>query len=232
LGRIEEAMVHQRRALEIRPDYPMGHNDLGLALAATGRFEEAIAHYRQALETWPDYPDASYHLGIALANCGQFDEALIRLQPVLKSRSNDANLQSTLGNILAARGEFPEAVTHYRQALQIRPDDLAAQKNLAWLRATCPLASQRNGEEAVELAERANRRCDGRRPDVLDTLAAAYAELGWFPEAVAAEGKALELAAQQHAQSLADAFRVRMVLYQARRPFRQPLASTPPKPKA
>ena len=122
---------------------------------------------------------------------------------------------------------------HYRKALQIRPDDLVAQKNLAWLRATCPVASQRNGEEAVELAQRANRHCDGKRPDVLDTLAAAYAEIGWFPEAVAAEGKALELATQQHSQSLIDVIRVRMALYQARRPFRQPPpASAPPKHKA
>ena len=43
------------------------------------------------------------------------------------------------------------------------------------------MASLRNGDEAVELAQRANRRCDGKRPDVLDTLAASYAELGQFP---------------------------------------------------
>ncbi len=232
LGQIDEAAAHYRRALEIQPDDADAHNNLGIALAASGRFAEAIAHYRKALETWPDYPDASYHLGIALANCGQFEEAWARLQPALKARPNDATLQSTLGNIMAARGEFQDAVAHYRKALQIRPDDLAAQRNLAWLRATCPLASQRNGEEAVELAERANRRCDGRRPEVLDTLAAAYAELGWFPEAVAAEGKALELASQQHAQPLIDVIRVRMALYQARKPFRQPPVSAPPKHKA
>jgi len=98
---------------------------------------------------------------------------------------------------------------------------LAAEKNLAWLRATCPVAAVRNGDEALELAKRANQRCDGKRPDVLDTLAAAYAELGWFPEATAAEGKAVELAAQQHAQSLADALRARLAGYKAGKPFRQ-----------
>ena len=64
------------------------------------------------------------------------------------------------------RGQFSEALQHYRKAPAIQPrDPLAAQKNLAWLLATCPVASQRNGEEAVELAERANRaRWNGRRP--------------------------------------------------------------------
>ena len=120
-------------------------------MAARGRFEEATAHYRKALENRPDYPNASYNLGIALAGCGQFDEAFAYLQPALKLRPNDAELQSTLGNILAARGQFQDAVAHYRKALEIRPDDLAAQKNLAWLRATCPVASQRNGGEAWSL---------------------------------------------------------------------------------
>ena len=138
------------------------------------------------------------------------------------------NCKAALGNILAARGQFQDAVAHYRKALEIRPDDLAAQKNLAWLRATCPVASQRNGGEALELAQRANRRCDGKRPDVLDTLAAAYAEIGWFQEAVAAEGKALELVAQQNAPASADALRARMALYQAGRPFRQPQPASSP----
>jgi hypothetical protein len=63
---------------------------------------------------------------------------------------------------------------------------------------------------------------------VLDALAAAYAELGWFPEAVATEGKALELARQQKARALADALRARIALFQARKPFRQPRAIPAP----
>ncbi len=229
-GQLDEAIGYYQRLLERQPDRADTHNSLGVALAAQGRFVEAITHYRKALEIQPGYADARYGLGIALTGCGQFEEALVHLQPALKLRPNDADLQSALGDILAARGQFPDAVAHYHKALQIQPGGLAAQKNLAWLRATCPVASQRNGEEAVELAQRANRRCDGRRPDVLDALAAAYAELGWFPEAVAAEGKALELATQQRAHSLTDALRVRMALYQARRPFRQPQpASVPPR---
>ena len=200
-GQFDAAVVQFQWLLKINPDDAGAHNGIGNALACLGQLDEATAHYRRALEIRPHYADASYGLGIALAGRGQFDEALAHLQPALKLRPNDADLQSTLGNILAARGQFQDAVAHYHKALEIRPDDLAAQKNLAWLRATCPVASQRNGGEALELAQRANRRCDGKRPDVLDTLAAAYAEIGWFPEAVAAEGKALELATQQLAIS-------------------------------
>jgi hypothetical protein len=55
----------------------------------------------------------------------------------------------------------------------------------------------------------------------LDTLAAAYAEAGKFPEAVETAQKALELAAQQeNAESLVEGLTARRALYQARTPFR------------
>jgi malic enzyme len=45
-----------------------------------------------------------------------------------------------------------EAIAHYQKALQINPDDAEAQNNLARVLATCPQASLRDGNKAVELA--------------------------------------------------------------------------------
>ena len=70
-------------------------------------------------------------------------------------------------------GRFAAAIAQFQQALEIELN-VAAQKNLAWLLATCPAASLRNGVEAIEHARRANR-LRGRMCDILDTLAAAYA---------------------------------------------------------
>jgi membrane associated rhomboid family serine protease len=55
--------------------------------------------------------------------------------------------------------------------------------SLAWLLATCPDAAIRNGTRAVELAQRACKLDDWKNPALLDTLAAAYAEAGDFPQA-------------------------------------------------
>ena len=91
-----------------------------------------------------------------------------------------------------------------------------------------PRGRVRNGAEAIELAQRADRLCAGKRPDVLDTLAAAYAEAGWFPEALATARKALKLAPQKDGPAFADAVQARIALYQAGRPYRETAASTPP----
>ena len=73
---------------------------------------------------------------------------------------------------------------------------------LAWLLATSPDPSVRNGEEAVQLAESAK----GSTPEnaeALDTLGAAYAEDGQFARAAATARHALELAQAQGNQKLA-----------------------------
>jgi Flp pilus assembly protein TadD len=87
--------------------------------------------------------------------------------------------------------------------------------------ATCPQASLRNGNKAVELAQRANQLTGGGNPTILHTLAAAYAEAGRFPEAVETARRALQLAETQSNIALADAIRSELKLYQAGIPFHQ-----------
>ena len=99
---------------------------------------------------------------------------------------------------------------------------MACLNNIAWWLATNPNASLRNAAEAVELAQRAVRLSGGRKPAVLSTLAAAYAEARRFAEAVATAEQALDLATRQNDGQLAEALRRRVSLFNARTPFRQP----------
>ncbi len=230
LGRLDEAAEHYRKVLQIEPDYAAAYCNLGNVWMGRGQLEEAEANYRKALELEPDYAMAHNNLAHVLARRGHLEEALADYRRALEIQPALALAHTGMGEVLALRGQFPEALDHYRMALQIQPQDPMMARNLAWLRATCPVASLRNGDEAVALAQHANRLSGGHRPEVLDALAAAYAEAGWFPEALAAARKALELAGQQHDRALADALRARIALYEARRPYRQTPAAPPPAP--
>jgi tetratricopeptide (TPR) repeat protein len=227
-GRVDSAIAHYQKALEIKPDDAEAHNNLGNALAGRGRVDSAIAHYQKALEIKPDYADAHYNLGNALLGLGQWNEALEQLRKVVELSPGGAVPRNTLGVVLAAHGRFDEALPQFQKALQIQPNYAEARKNLALLRATCPQASLRNGAEAIAHAQRAKQLL-GDVPGVLDTLAAAYAEAGRFPEALAATRKALELAKRQNDRPLIDALRAHIALYEAGKPYHQtPAASTPP----
>ncbi len=225
LGQLDEGRAQYQRALEIDPTCWNAHCNMGDLAAGLGCFEEALAHYRRAAEILPNDASTLGNLGAALAATGQFDEAVAQCRKALEIKPDDVEIRYQLGVALAGQGRFPEALTQYREALKINPKHARVHSSLAWLRATCPQAAFRNGVEAVEHAQRASQLCGGMRPEVLNALAAAYAEAGWFPEALATARKALELARQQNNHALAEALQERIARYETGKPYRQPLSS-------
>jgi tetratricopeptide (TPR) repeat protein len=221
LGRSDEALAHYRRVVDIQPQNALAHCELGKLLAARGEANEALIHYATAAKIWPACATAHCELGGLLAERGQCEEAAAHLQRALKLDPGLAMAHYRLANLMVVEGRFEEALDHYRQALKIRPAFAMAHCKLAWLRATCPSASLRNGAEAIEHALQARRLCAGKKPEILDTLAAAYAEAGSFPEALATAREALELAARQNDTALADLLHDRIALYAAGKPFHQ-----------
>ena len=123
---------------------------------------------------------------------------------------------------LRRKGRMDEAISQYQKALQIEPADVEAQNNLAWLLATCPEASLRNGDNAVRLARQANGLTGGENPIILRTLAAAFAEAGRYSEAVETAQRALHLAGAQSNIKLAGQLQLEMKLYQAGSPYHVP----------
>ena len=124
---------------------------------------------------------------------------------------------------LAERGDFAGAIARYRLVLAARPDFVVALNNLAWLLATRPEASLRDGQEAVQLSEKACRLTRYCVPRLVGTLAAAYAEAGRFPEAVATARKACVRAANDPA--LLEQNRQLLERYRKGQPYREPAAS-------
>ena len=112
--------------------------------------------------------------------------------------------------------------------IRSRPSDTILLNDTAWILATNPNASVRDGAEAVELAQRAVKLSDGREPAILDTLAAACAEVGRFSEALQIANRAIDLATQQNKPTLAASIKARRQFYEAKTSFRQlPSAPSP-----
>jgi len=129
---------------------------------------------------------------------------------------------NSLANILLRRGEIEDALRHYRVAVAIRPDDVSSANNLAWALATAADPRLRDGPRAVELAERAAAATAFGAPVVLDTLAAAYAEVGRFGDALQVAQRGIRAALLLEQPEQARLLRERRALYARGRPYREP----------
>jgi tetratricopeptide (TPR) repeat protein len=77
----------------------------------------------------------------------------------------------------------------------------------------------RDGKFAVEIALKACEFTEWKNPAYLDTIAAAYAELGDFDVAVKWQTKAIELLPNEKEK---EEYRTRLKLYQEKKPYHVP----------
>jgi tetratricopeptide (TPR) repeat protein len=214
LDRVGEAIPEYREALRLAPSFAEAHLNLGTALEATGDAHGAIEQYRLALRLTPDFVAAQKSLGQALKSEGEWDEAAAVLTAALRLDPGNADIHHELARVEQKRGNIAAALQHYREALALGPDEMVY-NNLAWLYATHRNASVRDVAQAVALATRAAELTEFRNPNVLDTLAAAYASAGRFDEAMATTTRAIELAEAAGERDLAGVLNERLQLYRS-----------------
>jgi tetratricopeptide (TPR) repeat protein len=222
LGHTAEAIAHYQQALRIRPHYANAHNNYGVILGRTGQDGPALEQFELALKANPSYFDAHYNLGHLLDARGQFKEARLHLEEAVRLRPDYAPAHFRLAQTLERLGNVPEAVAHYEKMAALWPRDGRGAMSAAWLLATHDAAEGGDPAQAVMLAQRACAVAGDVAPELQDTLGAAYAAAGRFPEAIRAAQHALDLARQSGAAPLAREIEARLALCRAGQPYRIP----------
>jgi tetratricopeptide (TPR) repeat protein len=223
----EQAASHFQTALAASPLYAAAHAGLGAALARQGKTDADIERFRRALALAPSLAQAQTGLGNALLEKGRASDAIQQFKSSLKTLPEDAKTHFDLGRAHLQNGEINEALACWRKTTELAPQNPSAANELAWVLATWPDAAIRNGPEALALARRAVELSSENDPSLLDTLAAAQAECGQFPEAIATLRHALGLTQSQAPSALIGELKTRLHLYETRTPFRSGPASAP-----
>jgi tetratricopeptide (TPR) repeat protein len=216
-GKTEEAVEACSRAVDLAPDSPDVHTNLGLVLLAQEQFVRAAESLEKAVELGETAARRA-NLGRALAGQGKQEQA--EAQYIKAVALDPANYRANreLGEVRLAARRFAEALLHLNRAHQARPDDVACANNLSWLLATAPGSQLRDGKRAVLIAQQVVKATQGNNPSTLDTLAAAYAEVGQFQQAVTTAQRAVALAGRS---PMAGPIRARLALYQSGKAFRE-----------
>lgn len=221
-GDLEGAANHLRKALELQPTYVQARYNLGMVAHRRGAASEAVEHFEAVLATQEDHFESHLGLGSELRELARPLEAVAHLRQAIALRPTDPRAYKRLAKTLFGLGDFEAGVRVLREAVRRVAEDASLADRLAWMLATCPEEHLRSGVESLDLSESVCLKTNRTVPRALDTLAAALANVGRFTAAVATAEEALTLARRQDRRDLANEIEGRLVLYRARRAYRQP----------
>ena len=212
-----------RQMVEQRPQYAMGHYDLGVLAMELKDHAAAAPHLRRAIELKPDYAEAHNNLAILLASQGRHEEAKAHYERALQARPQFAEAYNNLGRLLESRGRRDDAIRHYEQALHHKPDYADAHTNLGG----CLLALGRPAEAVKHLGQALRLNADD--PRAHKTVASILLSQGQLDAAIEHWRRALRIKpddAQAH-NDLGNALQQRNQLEEAIQHYRRALRTEP-----
>jgi tetratricopeptide (TPR) repeat protein len=213
----DEALVDIESVLKANPDFAPARGLRAQALASQERWSEAIKEMKSLAEEQPEQSEFRLQLAVYYVLAKLPREAIREYTGILAD--DDGNFAALVGRADAylTIGEHPPALADFEKAYQIEPEDTRVLNNLAWLLATSPDNSVRDGKRAIELATKACELEDYKQAHILSTLAAAYAETGDFENARKWSQKAVDMNDPDHAEQLAK----ELASYQENKPWRE-----------
>lgn len=217
-GDADGALRRFNRTLDLNPEFAKAYSNRAALAVQKGDYQAALADYTRAIEINPDLEPAHTGRGRVCHMLGMLEEGLRHLDAAELLAPDDAMIATGRGDLLVDLGRYGEARDAYRRAIELRPDGSAAHRNLSWMLATCPVAEFRDGNAALDHAERAEKLAGAADDLTLDTKAAALAALGRYEEAAKVQQEAVERAPEGDTA----AYRERLALYQQGSAFTAP----------
>ncbi len=187
VGKLKEAELSTRKAIEIKPDDASAHSNLGGILKDLGRLEEAELSTRKAIKIKPDHASAYSNLGGILKDLGRLEEAELSTRKAIEIKPDHASAHGNLGGILKDLDRLTEAEIFTRKSIEINPASASAYCNLAGIL-----------KEVGKLkeAELSIRKAIKIKPDyaiAYSNLGGILKDLGRLEEAEIATNKAIEI---------------------------------------
>jgi len=228
-GDRDKALADFTAAVQRDRKNPQAYFNRAVIYQHAGQQAAALKDFDEAIKLEPTYAEAYNNRGVLRQERGEIALAVDDFEAALKHRPRYPAALTNRAYLRQEQANYAGALEDYAAAIRIAPDSASTLNDLAWLLATCPDQHLRNGETALQYAERACELTNRKVADYLDTLAAAAAECGQFDKAVPAIQAAIQLAPEADRADL----QARLKLYQEQKPYHEPKpAKKPADPKA
>lgn len=109
-GDVIGAIAAYQASLNLNPDNPGAHSNLGAAYVRLGRYDEAIKEYRTAVEGDPKNATFLFNLGLAYYKSAQIPSAAETFAAVLQAQRDHLNARLLLGDCYLQMGRFQDTI--------------------------------------------------------------------------------------------------------------------------
>nr|WP_246183910.1 tetratricopeptide repeat protein [Pandoraea anhela] len=187
-GRVDDAVIAGRRAVQIDPAFAAGWNNLGIALQEVGQLEQSLTCLARVGELEPGSADAQNNLGNTARLLRRFDVAEAHYRRALELDPQRADTLSNLASLLSVLRRFDDAEALARRAIELAPSFVDAYRNLADIE-----LSRGNLASALQVVEVMSAFAS-QHPSTLVARASILRLVGRLDEALVSARAAVELA--------------------------------------
>lgn len=195
LGKPDLAEATYRHAIELRPQYWMGYDRLGIFYFGRARYQDAMNQFEQVIRLVPDGYRGYSNLGVAFLAMGRYADAIPQFTRSTEIRPT-AFAYSNLGAAYFYEKKYGDAAITYEQATHLEESSYDVWGNLAEAYYWMPGQRQNSFDtyrKAISIAED-RLKVNPRAADVLASLALYHAMLGNKSLALNSLNKSLAIA--------------------------------------
>ena len=221
-GNNKAALESFEKVIALNPEFPDAYFNRGEIYFRSNEFELAIEDQKKVIQLKPTDSAAFSARAHSLYAAGKNQEALADYAKAMELSPHSSEAATEYADTCQALGKWKEAATAYQLAMKLDGQNVRTLQNAAWMMATCPDEFFRNGDTALETAQRAVQLASSPASvHVLDVLAAAQAASGDYISAQSTIAEALRSTTDA---SLRSELQLRARQYQRKRPYVQPSA--------
>ena len=129
-GKISESLTVIKKIVNISPQDPLGHYNLGNTYGQLADFSKAEESYRKAISLKPNFAEAYYNLGTLFKNNFKLEEAEKYYKQAVSLKPAYADAYNNLGIVLEELRKLNESEICYKKVIALKPDYADAYHNL------------------------------------------------------------------------------------------------------
>ncbi|MBN1405797.1 MAG: tetratricopeptide repeat protein [Candidatus Omnitrophica bacterium] len=190
-GKLEGALKHYSKALEIEPRFEPAYYNKGLVLYYLNRRDEALSMLKQATIKTPDNADIYHVLGWIYREMGRDSLAIKYFQKSISYNPKLYESHCDLGEEYEKNDNIFKALFHFSEAVRLQPDSARAYDNIAAL-----YVRLRKVDLAIEKYEQALGRVADRW-ELYNNLGNIFLDIGRTSQAISLYSSAIKTAPEQ-----------------------------------